>query len=212
MQRIEDEVLAGVGAPVAGDLLAAADDLHPVDIAANHHLAVAIGGRHRVIVAAITHQRERADPTRSLVARLVRHCGQLEQRRLISLARRAADRCVVPTQPISEAAAAEGFELRVQLLEGRRPWQWHQIVAPRIADQIFDLALVVALARPTKAILEQVVGRQLAEGAGPLPLAVAENPYHRQLGVSYKIERGTPPKNPNADTCPSRKASVVSAG
>ena len=40
--------------------------------------------RHRVIGVAITDQRQRADPTRSLVARLVRHCGQLEQRRLIS--------------------------------------------------------------------------------------------------------------------------------
>jgi hypothetical protein len=30
--------------------------------------------------------------------------------------------------------------------------------------------------------------------------------------LSYKIEIGTPPKKVNAETCPSRKASVVSAG
>jgi hypothetical protein len=30
--------------------------------------------------------------------------------------------------------------------------------------------------------------------------------------LSYKIDRGTPPKNANADTWPSRKASVVYAG
>jgi hypothetical protein len=58
------------------------------------------------------------------------------------------------TQPIVEAAAAAGFELRVQLLEGRRPRQRHQIVAPGIADQILDLALVVAFARAAEAILE----------------------------------------------------------
>ena len=57
---------------MAGDLLAAADDLHPVDIAADHHRAVAVGGRDRVVIVAIAHQRQRADPTRSLVARLVR--------------------------------------------------------------------------------------------------------------------------------------------
>jgi hypothetical protein len=83
MQRVEDEVLAGVGAPVAGDLLAAADDRHPVDIAADQHRAVAVGGRHRVIVVAIAHQRQRADPTRSLLARLVGHRWQVKESCLI---------------------------------------------------------------------------------------------------------------------------------
>jgi hypothetical protein len=153
MQRVEDEVLAGVGAPVAGDLLAAADDLHPVDIAADQHRAVAVGGRDRVVIGAIAHQRQRADPTRSLLAWLVGHGWQVKENCLICR-QTAPDRGVVTTQPIIEAAPAAGFELRVQLLEGRRPRQRHQIVAPGIADQILDLALVVALARAAEAILE----------------------------------------------------------
>jgi hypothetical protein len=32
------------------------------------------------------------------------------------------------------------------------------------------------------------------------------------LRLSYKIDSGTPPKKANAEMCPSRKASVVSAG
>jgi hypothetical protein len=67
---------------------------------------------------------------------------------------------------------------------------------------------------PTKIQLPSRKGLfdQLAEGAGPLPLVVPENPRHASLVLSYNIDRGTPPKNANADTCPSRKASVVSAG
>src|SRR5258708_24479378 len=50
MQRVEDEVLALVGAQMAGDHLGSTRDHHLVDIAADHHLTVAIGGsrpRHR---------------------------------------------------------------------------------------------------------------------------------------------------------------------
>ena len=172
---------------------------------------MAVGGRDRVVIVAIAHQRQRADPTRSLVARLVRHRWQVKESCLIRR-QTGPDRGVVTTQPIIEAAAAMGFELRVQLLEGRRPRQRHQIVAPGIADQILDLALVVALARPTKAILEQVVGRQLAEGAVRCRLPSPRTRATASLVLSYKIDRGTPPKNANADTCPSRRASVVSPG
>jgi hypothetical protein len=99
----------------------------------------------------------------------------------------APDRGVVTTQLIIEAVAAAVFELRVQLLEGRCPRQRHQIVAPGIADQILDLARVVALARAAEAILEQTVTRQLAEGPGALPPAVAENTRHRQLETSKNL-------------------------
>ena len=62
MQRVEDKVLALVGARMTGDHLGPAGDHHLVDVAADQHLAVAVGGRHRIVGAAIAHQRQRADP------------------------------------------------------------------------------------------------------------------------------------------------------
>ena len=49
VQRVEDEVLALIGARMTRDLLGAAGDYHLVDIATDQHFAVAIGGRHRVV-------------------------------------------------------------------------------------------------------------------------------------------------------------------
>src|SRR5262249_29538545 len=45
MQRIENEVLALVGASMPGDHLNPAGDHHLLDIIADQHLAVAVGGR-----------------------------------------------------------------------------------------------------------------------------------------------------------------------
>src|SRR5713101_9287882 len=60
---------------------------------------------------------------------------------------------------------------------------WYEEVPPPIAYQPFDLALVVAFARPAEPVLEQVVRLQLGEHPRPLPLAVTENAGHRDLGV-----------------------------
>ena len=59
----------------------------------------------------------------------------------------------------------------------------HQEVPPRVTDQAFDLALVVAFAGSAKAVFEQVMRLQLGEHACPLPLAVAEDAGHRDPGV-----------------------------
>src|ERR1700732_540264 len=57
MQRVEDEVLALVGARMTGDHLGPAGDHHLMDVAADQNLAVAVGSRYRVVGAAIAHQR-----------------------------------------------------------------------------------------------------------------------------------------------------------
>src|SRR5215207_9189401 len=78
-------------------------------------------------------------------------------------------------------------EISVQRRKARDLWERHQVVAPSITDQALDLALVVALvvalARPAKAVEEQVVRLQLGKAARALPLAVAQDAGHRQLGV-----------------------------
>ena len=58
-----------------------------------------------------------------------------------------------------------------------------QEVPPDEADQSLDLALVVALARPAEAVLEQIVGLKLREDARSLPLPIAQDAGNRQLGV-----------------------------
>ena len=71
MQRVEDQVLAVVGPAVPGNHLRAARDNDLVDVAPDQHLAVAIGHGHRVVVAPAAHQRQRAHPSRALVAGIV---------------------------------------------------------------------------------------------------------------------------------------------
>src|SRR6266550_5531763 len=58
MQRVEDEVLALVGARMTGDHLGPAADHHLVDVAADQNLAVPVGGWHRVVGAAIAQDRK----------------------------------------------------------------------------------------------------------------------------------------------------------
>src|SRR5271168_3297466 len=71
----------------------------------------------------------------------------------------------------------------VQRLEALEHRDWYEKVPTRIADEPFDFALVVALARPAEPVLKQVVRLQLGEHARALPLAVTENPGHRDLGI-----------------------------
>lgn len=67
---------------------------------------------------------------------MARRAPLASQERCLIRRQTGPNRGVVTTQPIIEAAATAGFELRVQLLDGHRPRQRHQIVAPGIADQI----------------------------------------------------------------------------
>ena len=148
------------------DLLGAAGDYHLVDIAADQHFAVAIGGRHRVVIAAVAHQRQRADSRRSLLAGFIGSRRQRQQGGLISH-QPLADRLSMTTQPVVQSTPAALQQLRVELSEAGRVRDRHHEVAPRVADQPFDLALVVALARPAEAVGEQVVRLQLAEDPSP---------------------------------------------
>ena len=69
VQRIGDEHTGAVAAGMPGDLLAAAQDHDLVDEALHHDVLEAVGGRHRIVVAAIAHERHRRDPRSALLAR-----------------------------------------------------------------------------------------------------------------------------------------------
>jgi hypothetical protein len=73
----------------------------------------------------------------------------------------------VTAQPVVQSAPAVLQQLRVELGEAGRVRDRQHEVAPRVADQTFNLAFVVAFARPPEAVGEQVVGLQLAEDPSP---------------------------------------------
>ena len=81
-------------------------------------------------------------------------------------------------------------------------WDRHHEVAPRIADQPLDLALVVALARPPEAIGEQIVGLQFTEGPRALAPAVSQDARHRQLAVVVEDRTRHPAEELEADVVP----------
>ena len=163
------------------DLGATADD-DLVDVAAHQHRAMAVGGRHRIVVALVAHERERGDPPRPAFAGLVRHgrahlqSGEVAHQPLADALGMAADAVIEPL----EAAL---LEMRIELGEAGEGRDRHQKVAARIADQALDLAFVVALAGPAEPVEEQIVRLQLGKGARPLALAIAKDAAHRQLGV-----------------------------
>ena len=59
----------------------------------------------------------------------------------------------------------------------------HQAVTLDEANQVLDISLVVALAGPTEAVLEQIMRPQLAEDPGAPPVAVAQDPRGRDPGA-----------------------------
>ena len=59
----------------------------------------------------------------------------------------------------------------------------HQVVTPDKANQVLDISLVVALAGPTEAVLEQIMRPQLAEDVGAPPVAVAQDSRGRGPGA-----------------------------
>ena len=73
VSRLEDQLLPPVATPMpTRSPQAPAHDHDLVHVAFHYHRPVAVGGRHRVVIAAVAHQRQRRDPRRALVAGVVR--------------------------------------------------------------------------------------------------------------------------------------------
>ncbi len=117
---------------MTSDLLGAAGDCHLVDIAADQHLAVAVGSRHRVVIAPIAHQGQRADSGSLLLAGFIGSRRQRQQGGLVSH-QPFADGPIMTTQPVAQPAPAVLQQLGVEFREAGCPWDRHHEVAPRIA-------------------------------------------------------------------------------
>ena len=113
MQRIEDQLLAFVAAPMPGDLFAAAADDHLIDVSSQQYFAVAVARRNRVVVGPIAHQRQRRHPRRALVASVIPDSRQRQKRLAVAL-ETLTDRFRVSPQAPSTVLAALRFEVFVE--------------------------------------------------------------------------------------------------
>ena len=92
---VHQGILTPVTTAMPGDLFTAAHDHDVLHVAFHQHRAVTVGGRHRVVVAAVAHQRQRGDPRRAPVAGVIRNRRQRQQR--VAVSREALpDRLGVP--------------------------------------------------------------------------------------------------------------------
>src|SRR6266851_9862807 len=189
VQRIEDDRLAFITALVPGDDFAGAGNHHFMHLALHPYLAVPILRWHRVVVRAIANQRQRTDPRGDLLAGFIGRRGQRQHGRTVAL-EALTDGLGVSSQLALEPLPALGFQVSVQLFPARYAWNRNHEVPPSIANQAFDLALVVALGWTAELLREQIVTLQLGESPRLLPLFSPQNPRHSDLRVVVKYPRG----------------------
>ena len=182
MERVGDEHALAIAPLVASDLLATAQDHDLGDEALHHHVLEAIGGRYRVVVGPIAHERHRRDPPAALLTGLQRHRRQRPQHCAIGH-QPLPDRLDMAAGMIALSSTATIGEHGVQIVEAGGVRDRHHEVGARELDQPFDLAFIVALGRPGEAIAEQVMAAQFGEGARAFALPVAQDLRHRDRRV-----------------------------
>jgi hypothetical protein len=94
----------------------------------------------------------------------------------------------VTAQAIIHAASATLQKVSVKRLEAVKNRNRHQKVAPRKTDEPLDFTLVIASARPTETILEQLVRLKLCKDPRSLPFAVPHDAHNGNLGVVITLE------------------------
>jgi len=75
------------------------------------------------------------------------------------------------------------LEVGVEIIEAFEGRNRHEEVAAYVAHKPFDLPLVVPFGGTTEAVLEQIVGLQLAEGASSFSTTVTEDAGYGDRGV-----------------------------
>src|SRR5262245_33244333 len=146
------------------------------------------GRRHRVVVAAVAHQRRRRDAGGPLLAGFQRHGGQIPERVKIG-GKPRADGLGVTTSAITLSSNAALRQHGVKIVEARCHRDRRHEVRARILHQALDLAFFVTLAGPSEAVPEQVMAHQFRERPRPFPFAVAANLRHRDLQIVIEHRR-----------------------
>ena len=132
-------------------------------------------GRHRIVIVAIAHERQRVDPSGALVASVIGRRKRRLERGQVPLQQLADRLPVMSAQAVGQPRAAALQEMGVECCEVGESRHGHHEVAPRIPDQPLDLAFVVALAGAAKAVREQVVRLQFGKDTGAHAAAVAQD-------------------------------------
>ena len=123
------------------DDLGPAGDQHLLDVAAHQHRTVAVGGRYRVVVAVVAHQRQGRDPPGLAVTCLIGRTRPRLQGGEVTL-QPLADALGMAADAVVEPIEAAPLEMRI---EGRKVGDGrhrHQEVAPGVADQALHLAQI----------------------------------------------------------------------
>src|SRR3954468_16434285 len=113
MQRVEDELLAPIAARMPGDNRRPAGDHHLRDIALHQHRAVAVSGRHRVVVAVVTHQRACRNPGWFALAGLLGGWWPRLQGEKIA-PQPLADALLMTAHPVIQPLQTALFEMRIE--------------------------------------------------------------------------------------------------
>jgi hypothetical protein len=116
------------------------------------------------------------------VASLKRRGGKLPKGRPVG-GKALADRLLMASRAFNLTAETPFNEPRVQRFKRRRMRNRRQIIKPHELHQPFDLAFVVALARPSKAVGKEKMADQFSEGLRALAPPIAENLRYGELGV-----------------------------
>ena len=140
------------------------------------------GGRHRVVVAVNAHEGERVGPPALHPAGLERAFRKLEHRVAVFLQALGLGRTLAPKASIEVHFAAPG-QVRVQLGERFKGPDGNEEVPPSIADEVLDVALLVAPCHPAEPMGEQKVALEPQELARERPLVRADDPCDRDGGV-----------------------------
>ena len=142
---------------------------HLFDPADDGDLVVGIGGRHRVVVAVETHEGERVGMTLHHPAGLEGLGRQRQHGGAVFISRSALVLGLAPdpAEQVGVTALRRGTRSARPTRERRNR---DQQVAPRVADVVLDVALLVAPSHPAEVVVEEVVALEAQELPGELPL------------------------------------------
>jgi nucleotide-binding universal stress UspA family protein len=116
VQRVEHEVGRLIGTAVPGNHLTAMADHHLSDEALHHHVPIAVGRRHGIVVAAVADQAGRAHLGRASLASLEGGRRQLAKGGDIA-SQAHADRLILPPRLVLLAVLTADAQTLVQLVE-----------------------------------------------------------------------------------------------
>lgn len=156
MNGVKHHVTRVIRTGMVCDDLSRATDNHTIHEAFDPDLTVAIGNRHRVIIAAVTHDGCRRHLTTLQITGFKGGGRQAPHRGQISF-QPFTDADLVAAQDVGLPFAALFFKIVVERIPVSKARDRHHEVAPSVANQAFYLAFVIPFAGATITISDHIV-------------------------------------------------------